>query len=111
MVDLCRHTPFVGTIWLLFGVLFSICVFVGTPPKKTNIWPSICATNQKTNTQIKNGHFVMCIHVSGQRNHLFCKTNTQMRHFRVRPLQCDVQPSFVYLLIGVLEQRKYSLRL
>jgi hypothetical protein len=29
----------------------------------------------------------MCIHVLGQRNHLFCKMNTQMHHFRVKSLQ------------------------
>ncbi len=29
--DLCRHTKYFGNIWLLFGVLFSICVFVVIP--------------------------------------------------------------------------------
>jgi hypothetical protein len=69
-MDLCRHTKCFGHIWLLFGILFSACVFVGIP-KRDKIWPSICATNKKTNIQIKNGHFVMCIRVSVQRNHLF----------------------------------------
>jgi hypothetical protein len=54
--------------------------------KETNIWPSFCATNK----QKKNGHFVVCIRVSSQRNHLFCKWNTLMHHFRVKPLQCNV---------------------
>ncbi len=39
--------------------------------KETNIWLSIRATNKKTYTQIKNGHFVMCICVLVQRNHHF----------------------------------------
>ncbi len=52
----------------------------------------VCAENpmSKDQEQIKNGHFVVCIRVLGQRNHLFCKTITQMRHFRVQPLQCGV---------------------
>jgi hypothetical protein len=59
-------------------------VYLLLPQKETNIWPSICAKKlKKTNRQIKNGHFVMCIHVSGQRNHLFCKTNTQKRVAKV----------------------------
>jgi hypothetical protein len=32
----------------------------------------------------------MCICISGQKNHLFYKTDTQMPHFKVEPLQCDV---------------------
>jgi hypothetical protein len=68
---------------------FLASAYVLVSQKETNIWPFIHATNKK-NTQIKNGHFVMHIRVSGQRNHLFCKTNTQMHHFRVKPLQCDV---------------------
>ncbi len=55
-------------------------------PKKRRIFGLLFVLQKKTNTQIKHGHFVMCIHVSGQRNHLFCKTNIQMRHFRVKPL-------------------------
>ncbi len=31
MMDLCRHSKYFGDIWLLFGVLFSVYVFVGIP--------------------------------------------------------------------------------
>ncbi len=107
-MDLCRHTQSFGDIWLLFGILFSVCVFVGIP--KMNIWPSICTTNnKKMNTQIKNGHFVMCIHVSGQRNHLFCKTNTQKMVAKVKNLCIEEKLPFVYLRIRVSGQRNNSL--
>ncbi len=33
MMDLRRHSKYFGDIWLLFGVLFSICVFVGIPKR------------------------------------------------------------------------------
>ncbi len=33
-MDLCRYTHFFGNIWLLFGILFSVCVFVGIPKKR-----------------------------------------------------------------------------
>jgi hypothetical protein len=49
----------------------------------------LCYKKNK-NTQIENGHFVVHIRVSGQQKHLFYKTNTQMHHFRVGPLQCNV---------------------
>jgi hypothetical protein len=51
----------------------------------------------------------MCIHVSGQRNHLSCKMNTQMHHSRVKPLQCNVLLFFAYLCIRVSVQRNHSL--
>jgi hypothetical protein len=91
--------PFFASVYLLVSQI------------ETNIWPSICASNKKTNTQIKNGHFVVCICVSGQWNHLFCKTNTQICHYRVKPLQCNVWPSFAYLHIRASVQRNHSLRL
>jgi hypothetical protein len=68
----------------------------------------------KAATQIKNGHFVMCIHVLGQRNHLFCTTNTQMRHFRVKPLQTfavqcpTIFCLFVYPCIGAKTSQPHS---
>jgi hypothetical protein len=39
----------------------------------------------------------------------FYKTNTQMHHFKIRPLQKPSAPSFVYLRIHVLGQRNRSL--
>jgi hypothetical protein len=45
---------------------------------------------KKMNTQIENGHFLVRIRVSGQQKHPFYKTNTQMHHFKVGPLQCNV---------------------
>jgi hypothetical protein len=100
MMDLHRCTQFFGNIWLLIGNLFSICVFM-VSQKETNIWPSVRATKKIMNTQIKNGHFVMCICVSGQRNHLFCKTNTQKMVAKVNNLCTEEKPSFVYSLIRV----------
>ncbi len=48
-MDLRRHAKYFGDIWVLFGVLFSICVFVGIP-KMRRIFGllSICATNKKS---------------------------------------------------------------
>jgi hypothetical protein len=34
MMDLRRHSKYFGDIWLLFGVLFSVCVFVRIPKKR-----------------------------------------------------------------------------
>jgi hypothetical protein len=61
------------------------------------------------NTQIENGHFVVRIRVSGQQKHLFYKMNTQMRHFKVRPLRKTFAPSFAYLRIHVSDQQNHSL--
>ncbi len=106
-MDLCIHTKYFGNIWLLFGILFSVCVFVGIP--KSDTWPSTFATSKKTNIQIKNGHFVMCIRVSVQRNHLFSKPNTQKTVAKVNNLCTEEKLSFVYLRIRVLGQRNHSL--
>ncbi len=51
----------------------------------------------------------MRICASGQRIHLFCKTNKQMRHFKVEPSQFNVWPSFACLRICILGQRNHSL--
>ncbi len=109
-MDLRRHTKYFGKIWLLIGVLFSICVFVGIPKRDKYLAFYSCYKYKKTNTQIKNGHFVMCIHVSVQRNHLFCKTNTQKTVVKVNNLRTEEKPSFVYLRIRVSGQRNHSLR-
>jgi hypothetical protein len=47
----------------------------------------------------------------GQRNHLFCKTNTQKMVAKVNNLCTEEKPSFVYLPIRVSGQRNHSLRL
>ncbi len=51
----------------------------------------------------------MCIHVLVQRNHFFCKTNTQKMVAKVNNLRTEEKPSFVYLCIHVLGQRNHSL--
>jgi hypothetical protein len=106
-MDLRRHTKYFGNIWLLFGILFSICVFVGI--LKRDKYLAFYSCNNKKNTQIKSGHFVMCIHVSVQRNHFFCKTNTQKTVAKVNNLCTKEKPSFVYLRIRVSGQRNHSL--
>ncbi len=67
MMDLCRQTQFFGNICLLFGILLCVCVFVGIP-KRDEYYLAfyLCYKLKKRNTQIKNGHFIMCICVSGQ---------------------------------------------
>ncbi len=64
-MDLHRHSKYFGDIWLLFGILFSICVFVGMiSQKETNIWPSIHATNEKkeyTNKKVVILYVYPCI--------------------------------------------------
>jgi hypothetical protein len=52
-MDLCRHTQFFGNIWLLFGILFSICVFVGIPKRDEYLAFYSCYKLIKTNTQIE----------------------------------------------------------
>ncbi len=63
-----RSWIFIDTLNILatFGYYlasFLASVYLLVSQKETN----------KTNTQIKNGYFVMCIRVSVQRNHLFAK--------------------------------------
>ncbi len=82
----------------------------GVSQKETNIWPSIHATNKKTNTQIKKWSFCMRIRVLVQRNHLFGKTNIQKTVAKVKSLHTEEKPSFVYLCICVSGQRNHSLR-
>jgi hypothetical protein len=53
-----------------------------------SVWPCF-------KTHIK---LVVCIRVSGQQKHLFYKANTQMHHFKVRPLQKPFVPSFAYFV-------------
>ncbi len=88
---------------------FLASVYLLVSQKEMNIWPYIHATNKKKNSQIKNGHFVMCIHVSRQRNHLFCKTNAQKMVAKVNNLRKEEKPSFVYLHICVSGQKNHSL--
>ncbi len=42
MMDLCRYTHFFGIIWLLFGILFSVCVFVGIPKRDKYLAFNLC---------------------------------------------------------------------
>ncbi len=105
-MDLCRQIKYFGKIWLLFGVLLSVCVFVGIPKrdKKRQIFGLLFVLQiKKMNTQIQNGHFVMCIGVSVQRNHLFCKTSTQKTVAKVNNL-CTEEKTifcvFAYPCIG-----------
>jgi hypothetical protein len=82
-------------------------VYLFVSQKEKNNWFSICAPKKK-NTQIKNGHVVVCIHVLGQRNHLLCKTNTQQTVVKVNNLRIEEKQSYVYLRICVLGQRNHS---
>jgi hypothetical protein len=47
----------------------------------------------------------MRIHVSVQRNHFFCKTNTQKTVAKVKNLRTEEKPSFVYLCVCVFVYR------
>jgi hypothetical protein len=52
----------------------------------------------------------MCIHVSVQRNHSFCKAHTQKMVAKVNNLRTEEKPSFMYLRICVSGQRNHSLK-
>jgi hypothetical protein len=95
-MDLCRHSKYFGDIWLLFGILFSVCAFVGIPKKDEYFAFYLCYKNKKKNTQIKKWSFCMCIHVSVHRNPLFGKTYTQKTVAKVKYLRREEKPSFVY---------------
>jgi hypothetical protein len=45
----------------------------------------------------KKWSFCMRICILGQKQHLIYNTNTQMRHFKVEPLQCNFLPSFAHI--------------
>jgi hypothetical protein len=108
MMDLRRHSKYFGDIWLLFGLLFSVCVFVGIP-KKTNIWPSICATNKKnehTNKKVVILYVYPCI---GPKKSPFWQNKyTKGGCEGKKPLhrRKTIFCVFVYLCIGA---KKYSL--
>ncbi len=88
---------------------FSVSAFGGIP-KREEKWAFYLHYKYKyANIQIKKWSFCIRICVLGQKNHLFCKKNTQMHHFKVEPLQCNVWPSFAYLCVCVLEQKNHSL--
>jgi hypothetical protein len=52
MIALCRHSKYFGNIWLLFGVLLSVCVFVGTP-KNRRIFGLLFVLQKNIHIQIK----------------------------------------------------------
>jgi hypothetical protein len=69
-----RWWLFVDTLFFLatFGYYLACLlasVYLLVSQKETNFWPSICATIQikKKEYTNKNHHFVVCIHVLGQR--------------------------------------------
>jgi hypothetical protein len=100
-MGLHRHTQCFGDIWLLFGILFSVCVFVGTPKMKTNIWPSICATNKKneyTNKKVVILYAYPCIDPDKS---LFWQNKYKKDGCKGKNLRTEEKPSFVYLCIGV----------
>ncbi len=77
MMDLCRHSKYFGDIWLLFGILFSVCVvFVGTPKIDEYLAFYLCYKKKNEYTN-KKWSFCMRIRVSVQTNHFFGNTNTQ----------------------------------
>jgi hypothetical protein len=108
-MGLHRHTQCFGNSWLLFGVLFSICVFVGTPKIDEYLAFCSCYKLKKTNTQIKKWSFCLRIRVSVQTNHFFGNTNTQKTAAKEKNLHTEVKPSFMYLCSGVSVQRNHSL--
>jgi hypothetical protein len=83
-------------------------VYLHRSQKKTENGPSICATKKRITN--REWSFCMRIRVSGHKKHLFYKTNTQMLHYKVIPLQQPFAPSFVYLRIHILGQRNHSLK-
>ena len=108
-MGLHRHTQCFCNNWLLFGVLFSVCVFVGTPKIDKYLAFYSCYKLKKTNTQIKKWSFCMRIRVSVKTNHFFGNTNTQKMVAKEKSLRTEERPSFVYLCIGVSGQRNHSL--
>jgi hypothetical protein len=57
-MDLRRHSKYFGDIWRLFGVLFSVCVFVGIP-KRDEYLAFYYATNKKKEYIHKNKKVVI----------------------------------------------------
>jgi hypothetical protein len=106
-MGLHRHTQCFCNNWLLFGVLFSVCVLVGIPKRGEYLAFYLCY-KKKTNTQIKKWSFCMRIRVLVQTNHFFGNTNTQKMAAKEKNLCTEEKPSFVYLCIGISGQRNHS---
>jgi hypothetical protein len=58
-----------GEFQITFWQSLGVCIF-GVFQKHMENRLSICATNKKTNTNTKNGRFIMCICISGQQKRL-----------------------------------------
>ncbi len=102
-----RRWIFVDTLNILatFGYylasfLASVYLLVSHPKKRQIFGLLLVLQIEKMNTQIKNGHFVMCIRVSVQINHLFCKTNTQKTVAKVNNL-CTEKNRVLCICISV----------
>ncbi len=80
MMGIHRHTQCFGNIWLLFGVLFSICVFVGTPKIDKYLAFYSCYKKKRIH-KYKSGHFV-CVSVYQSRQITFLATQMHKRWLR-----------------------------
>jgi hypothetical protein len=63
-MDLCRHSKYFGDIWLLFGVLFSVCAFVGIPKRDKYLAFYLCyklKKNKYTNKKVVILYAYPCI--------------------------------------------------
>jgi hypothetical protein len=111
-MDLCRQSKNFGNIWLLIGVLFSVCVFVGTPKIDEYLAFYSCYLQIKKNEYTnKNGVILYAYPCIGPDKSLF------WQHKYTKDGCKGIKPShkrktvFVYLCIGVSGQRNHSLRL
>jgi hypothetical protein len=101
-MDLHRHSKYFGNIWQLFGVLFSICVFVGTPKNRLIFGLLFVLQIKKMNTQIKKWSFCMRIRVLVQTNHFLA---TQIHKRRLQMEKAFAQKKNHLLCICVLVYR------
>ncbi len=102
-MGLHRHTQCFGNIWLLFGILFSICVFVGIPKIDKYLAFYLCyklKKNEYTNKKVVILYAYPCM---VQTNHFFGNTNAQktVAKEKKQNLHTEEKPSLVYLCIGV----------
>ncbi len=94
-----RHTHFFGDIWLLFGILFSICVFVGISKRDKYLAFYSCYDTNKKNKYTKKWSFCNVYPCNGAKKSPFLQKNKQTTVAKVKYLCIEEKPSFVYLRI------------
>ncbi len=100
-------TKYFDNIWLLFGVLFSICVFVGIPKRdKYLAFYSCYKKNKYTNKKWSFCSVYPCI---SPKKSPFLQNKYTKDSWKVNDLCTEENPSFVYLRSHVLGQRNHSL--